>query len=483
MQQLAEAAQAHAAEAMRLQAMAACLQAQGATATAAAFGAGTGLPLQYANAPYAAAAQGCGFPGPVAPFALGPGLGTGIMSTGAASTGPSPGLLSSQRGRGAGQRQGKGRGGAQDTLASAGGQFPRAGGASAALRAQIAESAELDTMSSAAAHFQLMGGAPGSYLGQVTGGKEPDGTSLASAAAATAAAMAALPPEGAFMPSEPAQINPMSLRSLSSCSLVDLAKAESEASGPAQGHSEAASAAVMEERGDAPGGHARGWTVKNTFLDFEATPSPPAGRLRSICSAAGRLNALAEGSTSTSPEMGPEEEPGVRGAGRALGTQQLPPAREEAPPRMAAATAAPQWSAGQFVGHAASGGSLRMATSGTTPAARGVEGTLAASGGTTEVVGHATDTEADTQQGEDSEAGGGANSAPIGDVWLPACAPAASAAAAAATARSGPPLLTEGITVKNTFLEYNTQPAAALRAVHTAAGRLDLLVQDDGEEE
>ncbi|CAE8581206.1 unnamed protein product, partial [Polarella glacialis] len=54
-------------------------------------------------------------------------------------------------------------------------------------------------------------------------------------------------------------------------------------------------AAVSAETGVPPvADTSANWVVKNTFIEFEPAPVPSGGRLRSIASASGRLDALAE---------------------------------------------------------------------------------------------------------------------------------------------------------------------------------------------
>lgn len=193
-------------------------------------------------------------------------------------------------------------------------------------------------------------------------------------------------PPDTYTPCEPAQINPLSLRSLSSCSLADMAKTAS---------------GEEPEEAEASGW---GWTVKNTFLDLDSTSSPAPGRLRTICSAAGRLDSLAEASPSSSPALGPRKDPSGLAPPPPLACGEHTPLQ------------APQWG-------------LAQSTS------------------------------------EEQEASGSASS-PL--------APGVAAFVDPAVAR--------GITVKNTFLDFAVPERATLRAVQTAAGRLDLLVDDDDDD-
>jgi len=491
MQQLAEAAQAHVAEAMRLQAMAACLQAQGSAAAAPPFPSGAGISPQFPGA-FVAPPQGCGFPG-AAPFpAVAP------MSPGAGATGPAPGRA--QKGRGdKGRGKGRGVGQAAKDKSDPTGHFARAGGGAGAMfRAQA-------PMDSPSGPFPLMGSG---LLSQ--GWEEADHNSLT---------MSVMQSPDAFEPSEPAQIHPLSLRSLSNCSLVDLAKAGHEAESDSQGPQQSGTQPLAGGQGFADMSStdslSLGWTVKNTFLDFEVAPSPTVGRLRPICSAAGRLNALAEGSTTTTPELGPQDEPHedvARGVGRPL--QPLPPAHGDsrtsgpsswtsqqpsvlaekraqdtplavgqAPPRAAAVTTAPQWPADQLAGHAAACGTGPARTSsGATADAGAASGTTAVAGATQSPQPDAG-TEAGDSHGEPSESSSSPKHASAGESGLCGGAPGVAQPSAVLSPRRAAPLLAEGITVKNTFLDFAMPEPATLRAVQTAAGRLvDLGHEDDDED-
>lgn len=98
------------------------------------------------------------------------------------------------------------------------------------------------------------------------------------------------------LPDQPVQINPNCLRSLSSNSLSSLARvAEDEENEIVQVPRTADGARLLGVEAGAQ------WVVKNTFLDFEPA-IVPAGRLRPVASAAGRLDALAEeGSDQVNP--------------------------------------------------------------------------------------------------------------------------------------------------------------------------------------
>jgi len=187
-----------------------------------------------------------------------------------------------------------------------------------------------------------------------------------------------------FLPSEPAQIKLGTLRSLSSNSLPVQVDDDDD----------------MADRG-MPGmssSMAQALKVKNTFYDFETDCTPLGNRLRPICSAAGRLDALAA-----------EEEETALGGSLAPGS--LAPGSLAPGPTLSS--------------NAAPGGS-----------------DLAHANG------------------------------------LPGANPLLRRAHDLASDTFG-----TGVYVKNTFIDLacEEEPVASLRAVHTAAGRLDMMWRDDEE--
>mmetsp|Transcript_49968 Transcript_49968/g.154421 ORF Transcript_49968/g.154421 Transcript_49968/m.154421 type:complete len:182 (-) Transcript_49968:56-601(-) len=181
--------------------------------------------------------------------------------------------------------------------------------------------------------------------------------------------------------------------------------------------------------------------------------------------------------------MGPSDEP-LPDSSRGLshGLQPLPPPHEaekpsllaekraqdtplafgQAPPRALAATTAPQWPAGQLAGACGAGLARTAAGGGSGGVAAGQEA-------------HSTQPGARTE-GEAGEPGSGHTGA--------AADGGAGPRFAGSSALQPGPLLAEGITVKNTFLDFETgEHRTSLRAVQTAAGRLDLLGQEDAGED
>ncbi|CAE7469384.1 unnamed protein product [Symbiodinium natans] len=185
-----------------------------------------------------------------------------------------------------------------------------------------------------------------------------------------------------FIPSEPAQIKLGTLRSLSSNSLpVQMDDDDDLADRGMPGMSSSVAQALK---------------VKNTFYDFETDCTPLGNRLRPICSAAGRLDALATEEEETA--LG-----GLASGGLAPGSL--------APGPTLSATAAPGGSDRATANHLPADPLLRRAN---------------------ELASDAFGT---------------------------------------------------GVYVKNTFIDLacEEEPVAALRAVHTAAGRLDMMWRDDEE--
>jgi len=169
--------------------------------------------------------------------------------------------------------------------------------------------------------------------------------------------------------------------------------------------------------GDMPDSNG-GWRVKNTFLDFDTGQSTPTlNRLRPICSAAGRLDALAEASGEAPPQAPSPRSPD--GAGRDVYVRQAgtrPMSRNVS------------FQSGTGLLSRSSSFQLEEAPGGTAKAALGGE-------------------------------------AP-GEPWK----------RWAAQPLDG----SSNLTVKNTFLDFGPEePRVKLRAVHTAAGRLcDYLGQE-----
>jgi len=194
-----------------------------------------------------------------------------------------------------------------------------------------------------------------------------------------------------FIPSEPAQIKLGSLRSLSSNSLP--VQVDDDDDLPDRGMP-GLGMGMPPMSGMPPigmtGQQAQALKVKNTFLDYEADCTPLGQRLRPICSAAGRLDALAD-----------EEETGL---GSALASSIAPV------PSIISPNSAPPG-----VGDLNHVGGLSPAS--------------------------------DPLRRHDLASDG------LGSLF----------------------------TVKNTFIECEEPPVegAALRAVHTAAGRLDMMWRDD----
>eukprot|EP00931_Biecheleriopsis_adriatica_P118448 TRINITY_DN9385_c0_g1_i1.p1 TRINITY_DN9385_c0_g1~~TRINITY_DN9385_c0_g1_i1.p1 ORF type:complete len:475 (+),score=102.39 TRINITY_DN9385_c0_g1_i1:32-1426(+) len=177
--------------------------------------------------------------------------------------------------------------------------------------------------------------------------------------------------EDTFIAREPAQIALGSLRSLSSNSLPVQADDDDEFGEKTFQRGAQQSSQVLK--------------VKNTFIDLDTDRTPLAARLRPVCSAAGRLDALGAG-------IGEEDED---------------------PPMMPSSS---------------------QSVSASIP-------TL-------------------TPMQEPAHSMGSAGYAKAGAGRVPA---------------NG---LGSGLYVKNTFLDFATEETPALRAVHTAAGRLDLLAED-----
>ncbi|CAE7659666.1 unnamed protein product [Symbiodinium pilosum] len=209
-----------------------------------------------------------------------------------------------------------------------------------------------------------------------------------------------------FIPSEPAQIKLGTLRSLSSNSLPVQVDDDDDIDRGMPGMSASMAQALK---------------VKNTFYDFETDCTPLGNRLRPICSAAGRLDALAT-----------EEEETALGSGGL------------APGSLAPGSLAPGLTpAGLAPGSLAPGSALPSG---------------AASGG------------------DQRWNALGSDRAPANS--LPATDPLLRRANELASDTFG-----TGVYVKNTFIDLacEEEPVAALRAVHTAAGRLDMMWRDDEE--
>lgn len=228
MLQMGQAAQAHAAEAMRLQAMAACLSDKAACLQAQAPG----------------AASFCG-------FSAGPVLKSGAQVNFPAYGQPwSAGLALPFRASDSGRGGGRGNGG-------------------------------------------RTGGSGGRNGGKGRGGRDRPG--LQSPLQAPVPAPSA-PRDAISHNFEPVQLPPPSFK--------QRAPGNSD-----MGRTEGSNEPSYVTSGSAqklpvPGDSAINWKVKNTFLDFEGANTPLASRLRSICSAGGRLDLMAreEDSCPSSPE-------------------------------------------------------------------------------------------------------------------------------------------------------------------------------------
>jgi len=413
MRQMAEAAKAHAAEAARLQTMASYLEAHGAVAARAAMGnvlpGRGGIPLPAFSAAGTAA-------------------GTNSLSGSGSCEGPS-----------------------FDTAAAATSTGATLPSVMAAPRASAGSAGEAPL--------------PAAEDTAVATGNS---SATATAAGAGTLGASALTQNSPFNKSEPAQINPKTLRSYSSECLVQL-----EAMAKLEGIQQADTGVPTPSRplgslsssiqtGSPEGNSASSslaWTVKNTFVDFEPQQQPPQGGLRSICSAAGRLDALGDAvSQPDSPELLPHTAdqqgflltPGRasyvnRGSALGLLTKDLlPPAQDVVqdafPPARAAKEAA-----------AASVGVGERAAMGTT-------GTTISDTPTREVQpAYSGD---NTEQGQSSVV----IQSPVERLDCH-------------------PLLDDGLgegsfTVKNTFLDFGPAAPSTLRSVRTAAGRLDCMAEE-----
>jgi len=397
---MGQAAQAHAAEAMRLQAtMAACLQAGGSLpqcATAAfpsyaptagtmptAFGA-LGLPISMHQpgemAPTAASGDEVhhqqGYPSPVA-AAGGQRRGSGASAV-SIGRGPAAGGGHSRQG----SSEGQGYVGAE------------AAGRLRGSKAGVGSSAS--------------DGTPSTEMGTDGGG---------------------------FAPSEPAQINFSSLRSLSSQSLSRLAE---------EAENAAAEGLPKDQLSAAPEDDAESfsWRVKNTFLDFETGHAPIAGKLRTVCSAAGRLDALGE-------EPAPSAA-ALAAAAAVVTTGAAAPGGSKTPSPPASPWAGPQQGGRQ-------GAALNHVPENTTKGFGSQESTAKGFGS------------------QESTASGSMSALPQTEKRSQDT-PLASKEAL----MSGQSFGAAGYTVKNTFVDFGPDEpkTTGLRVVHTAAGRLDLMGQE-----
>jgi len=301
-----------------------------------------------------------------------------------------------------------------------------------------------------------------------------------------------------FNKSEPAQINPKTLRSYSSDCLVQLeARAKLEGmqqantgvptpSPPPGGLSSSIQAGAPEGNSAST---SLAWTVKNTFLDFEPQQPPPQSRLRSICSAAGRLDVLGGDAVSQpdSPELLPHmaDQQGFtpgrssyanRGSALGLLTEDsLPPAQDVVqdsfPP-------APYVSRGSALGLLTED-SLPPAqdfVQDVFPPARAAEEAAAASAGVGETTftgtTGATMSDASTQEARPPYSGDDPEQAQCSVVVQ-------SSVEMLDSHPSLDDVLGEGsFTVKNTFLDFGPAAPSTLRSVRTAAGRLDCMAEE-----
>jgi len=428
------AAKAHAAEAARLQAMASYLEAHGAVA--------------------ARAAMGNVLPGRV---------GIPLPAFGAAGTGAGANPLS-----GSGSWEGPGFGATAATTPT-GATMPSA---MAVPRASA-------------------GSASGTPLPPAEDSAVATGHSGATATAGGAGTVgvSALTRSSPFNKSEPAQINPKTLRSYSSECLVQLeamAKLEGiqqadtgvPTASPPSGHLSSSVQAGSPEGNSAA---SLAWTVKNTFLDFEPQQQPPQGRLRSICSAAGRLDALGGDAVSQpeSPELlpHPADQQGFgvtpgrsyvsRGSALGLVTEDsLPPASavglvtEDSLPPVYQESAADCVGVGEIPATGTMGSAVE--------ALNNPESAVLANA----AAGGAKTSDAPSQQVQPPYSGGDTEQAqPLVVVQ------------SSEEMLDIHPSLDDGLgegsfTVKNTFLDFGPAAPSTLRSVRTAAGRLDCMAEE-----
>jgi len=493
MMQIGQAAHAHAAEAVRLQAMAACLQAHGGRD-----GAALAAAMQQ-HFPHGAGAlqQGAGAMQPAMALMVPPAGATGASAAVGANASPMMGFTGPSSGMSAP---------APAAVTGSGGRHPKGGGAAAASRdaprrgyqpaapaqaplqlptggpsvvvkntfVHMEESltsptpGRLRMVKTAGASLESLAKGDGSGsepLGPVAAGAVPERDEVARVSPLATAAAAP-----SHSPGEPMQIHPGSLRSLSSQDLKAMGGGgddsdDDEATGmPLSQRFGGAGASDMPRavNGQAgatastnwnslPAAEGLSWKIKNTFLSFEASDegpqaSPMSGRLRTVCSAAGRLDSLAEG---LSNEVGPPEP--VRAS---PSPAPLPPSTSQGGPsaRMG----------GQARGSAPST-ALGFVPENETPPPEKRSQDDDCSGASDSAAGAASQAAGSRVPVEDADgearAGGGASA----DAWsqLPSS------------------LSATGVTVKNTFLNFATEePMVGLRSVHTAGGRLDLMGQE-----
>lgn len=281
--------------------------------------------------------------------------------------------------------------------------------------------------------------------------RSPSGTALYALAEAEGPHAAQLPVIGVDpMPDEPIQIEPLSLRSLSSHSLAQLGE-DAEATSAFCG-----GLAADSPEGQVAGAHGvEGWApmsnikVKNTFIDFDTPTSTPIRGMKSSSSAAARLNSLGEDSPPMAASVNPCDAPDVQlnfygriptGQDRSRSNLDLVPENEGIFQRQ-------QSSASHAPDDAQGAPEKRMQDTPFPGSRTGSDSSLAP---------------ACVTPGSDDEA----------DAANPA---------GSSQQLDEHPLLakTTNITVKNTFLDFEEPQGGVtgLRTVQTAAGRLDLLCQ------
>jgi len=257
---------------------------------------------------------------------------------------------------------------------------------------------------------------------------------------------------------EPVSIHPCTLRSLSSNSLASMAEETPESrSGPAQQSGCTISGSTAEPRGPPALG---GWKVKNTFLDYDATTSPARG-MRPISSAAARLDAWAEDG-SRNDEFQVDSTPSTASAQMSMLDLVPEHAVIAGSPTEKRSQDTPLCLPQQAPGSSASWSVTQQAVPGA--------GQNFGKGGD-----HCHDLEegsADLVEASTSPTLGQTQSWEHGDDGTHGFN------------HREPALLVEtlganGITVKNTFLDFaSEQPAKGMRTVRTAAGRLNLLGEE-----
>jgi len=453
---MGQAAQAHVAEAVRLQAMAACLQAAGGFAPTASFmptAPGGGSPTAAAAAtaaalngfrPMAGAQQHMGeqqMPQLAAAVQTAPGLQQQGGYPGPGTTGTTSGLHHQRRPSGA-------------STASAGSRSGGAQGVGGHMR-QGSGGGHTRQSSGGSARQGSEGGTFASSGGEAPGARLRNGKVVGTLADAPTTDLDT--DEGGFAPSEPAQINFSSLRSLSSQSLSRLAEeAESVAGAETLSKDQVTKMRAMSDDGAARSDAENfGWRVKNTFLDFEAASTPLHGRLRTVCSAAGRLDALGE-----------EPQEYDVGVGLAAAATAGAPCASKTPSPPASPWTGPQQP------------QQGRARSGSNPPALFLvpENTTKDFGGGQE----ATPRETKLAAAPCVEGGAGITVGP--PITLELVTEKRSQDTPMSSRRDAlmSPLGTAaGFIVKNTFLDFETEPVRnSLRSVHTAAGRLDLMGEE-----